>query len=204
MSLTTALNNAQAIFNNTGTQSSVASNNIANARQRGLYPPPGDVDDGHGWRAGRTDRPRQRTVLAESIPGQRRRMTPLSNACCRATKIFNPERSAATITRSRRPPTFAALQTAMRPSPVRRPAPRGAICHQRRPGPCKFAEQRHHGRQRNTHGRRQRNQLGCRFAEQPAAAVPAGQTIAVKTQRPRTPVPRPRRCQTLSTSAIQC
>ncbi|MBB3455708.1 flagellar hook-associated protein 1 FlgK [Rhizobium sp. BK313] len=31
MSLTTALNNAQAIFNNTGTQSSVVSNNIANA-----------------------------------------------------------------------------------------------------------------------------------------------------------------------------
>ena len=31
MSLTTALNNAQAIFNNTGAQSSVVSNNISNA-----------------------------------------------------------------------------------------------------------------------------------------------------------------------------
>ncbi|TXI07608.1 MAG: flagellar hook-associated protein FlgK [Rhizobium sp.] len=35
MSLTTALNNAQAIFNNTGTQSSVVSNNIANANNAG-------------------------------------------------------------------------------------------------------------------------------------------------------------------------
>ena len=31
MSLTSALNTAQSIFNNTGTQSSVVSNNIANA-----------------------------------------------------------------------------------------------------------------------------------------------------------------------------
>lgn len=49
MSLTTALNNAQAIFNNTGTQSSVVSNNIANA--------------------GNTDYSRRQAVLTTNMAG---------------------------------------------------------------------------------------------------------------------------------------